>query len=104
MADLMTGSDLRSELVLEWLCFKLIFYVKDESDDEGGDSSDSDVSSKPERPETVEFVLGRFCARRTKVYHTFTHWEVRLLLILMCCGRNNSRIVLSVQNDHTGSG
>lgn len=24
-----------------------------------------------------EFDLGRFCAKRTRTYHRFTHWEVR---------------------------
>lgn len=23
------------------------------------------------------FLLGRFCARRTRIYHEFSHWEVR---------------------------
>lgn len=40
----------------------------------GVESSDSDDS---EDEHTKEFHLGRFCARRTRVYHEFTHWEVR---------------------------
>jgi hypothetical protein len=34
-------------------------------------------------PTTVEFNLGRFCGRRTRVYHEFTHWEVRYSLRLL---------------------
>lgn len=30
----------------------------------------------------MEFNLGRFCARRTRVYHEFTHWEVNTFLSL----------------------
>lgn len=43
--------------------------------------SASDLSSDDEDDEESkvrkEFSLGRFCARRTRVFHQFTHWEVR---------------------------
>ncbi len=39
-------------------------------DDEGGDSDDSG------QRHVKEFHLGRFCAKRTRVFHRFTHWEV----------------------------
>lgn len=29
-------------------------------------------------PLRKEFHLGRFCARRTRCFHSFAHWEVRL--------------------------
>ncbi|KAF9564621.1 hypothetical protein CPC08DRAFT_705158 [Agrocybe pediades] len=35
-------------------------------------------SRKKEKENAVEFHLGRFCARRTKVYHDFSHWEYSL--------------------------
>lgn len=45
--------------------------------DPDSDSDDSDsVASRI--PTTVEFNLGRFCGRRTRVYHEFTHWEYSL--------------------------
>ncbi|KAL0946865.1 hypothetical protein HGRIS_013031 [Hohenbuehelia grisea] len=37
--------------------------------------SEDDDSGADESP-TKTFHLGRFCARRTQVYHQFTHWEV----------------------------
>ncbi|KAI0797915.1 hypothetical protein C8Q75DRAFT_740059 [Abortiporus biennis] len=37
------------------------------------ESDDSD--EEDEEQETKEFNLGRFCARRTRVFHQFTHWE-----------------------------
>ncbi|KAG5645226.1 hypothetical protein DXG03_006643 [Asterophora parasitica] len=42
-------------------------------EDDSSGSEDSDGSE--EEPAVVEFDLGRFCARRTRVYHEFTHWE-----------------------------
>jgi len=30
--------------------------------------------------EGVEYHLGRFCARRARVYHEFCHWEVSTFL------------------------
>ncbi|KAL1742924.1 hypothetical protein HDZ31DRAFT_83802 [Schizophyllum fasciatum] len=53
--------------------------IKDEGD---SDSDDSD-SDDPESPAALaklkkEFNLGRFCARRTRVFHELTHWEYAL--------------------------
>lgn len=43
----------------------------------GSDSgSDSDSNEPSHKKEKKEFDLGRFCARRTQVYHEFMHWEV----------------------------
>ncbi|KAH9946037.1 uncharacterized protein BXZ73DRAFT_37534 [Epithele typhae] len=42
--------------------------VTDSSEEEG-----SEESSKKK-----EFVFGRFCAKRTRTYHRFTHWEYHL--------------------------
>ncbi|KAG6879983.1 hypothetical protein C0992_008576 [Termitomyces sp. T32_za158] len=53
------------------------FKDKDHSDRSDSDDSDDDKSSKNEKV-AVEFHLGRFCARRTRVYHEFTHWEYAL--------------------------
>lgn len=39
--------------------------------------SDSDTSDDENEEMRKEFNLGRFCARRTRVFHKFTHWEVR---------------------------
>ena len=60
--------------------------VQDVSDDESDESSeedenddeDSETSGKREVKE--EFNLGRFCAARTRVYHQFSHWEVRPIM------------------------
>ncbi|KAG5342770.1 hypothetical protein E4T56_gene19393 [Termitomyces sp. T112] len=46
------------------------------SSDPDGDHHDETISEN-ERS-AVEFHLGRFCARRTRVYHEFTHWEYAL--------------------------
>ncbi|GJE90811.1 hypothetical protein PsYK624_069550 [Phanerochaete sordida] len=40
--------------------------------------SESDISDDEESPLKKEFNLGRFCARRTRVFHKFTHWEYHL--------------------------
>jgi len=40
--------------------------------------SESDMSDDDEQPIKKEFNLGRFCARRTRVFHKFTHWEYAL--------------------------
>ncbi|KZP19459.1 hypothetical protein FIBSPDRAFT_827984 [Athelia psychrophila] len=37
-------------------------------------SSESESDDDKERP-SKEFHLGRFCAKRTRVFHRFTHWE-----------------------------
>ncbi|TFK42557.1 hypothetical protein BDQ12DRAFT_732201 [Crucibulum laeve] len=39
------------------------------------DSSDSEGDSDDKEEVKTEFHLGRFCARRTRVYHEFLHWE-----------------------------
>ncbi|KAG6890675.1 hypothetical protein C0995_005047 [Termitomyces sp. Mi166 len=44
---------------------------------DSGSSGSDDVDDKNEKV-AVEFHLGRFCARRTRVYHAFTHWEYAL--------------------------
>ena len=36
----------------------------------------ADDSEDEERQIKKEFNLGRFCAKRTQVFHRFTHWEV----------------------------
>ncbi|THH33837.1 hypothetical protein EUX98_g254 [Antrodiella citrinella] len=41
------------------------------------DSTDSDEDEPSVSPKK-EFHLGRFCARRTRVFHEFTHWEYNL--------------------------
>ncbi|KAG7092473.1 hypothetical protein E1B28_008825 [Marasmius oreades] len=51
---------------------------EDDEDDEDNDESASDISSQKRRTVLVEFNLGRFCARRTRVYHDITHWEYSL--------------------------
>jgi len=38
------------------------------------ESSESEDSEEEDL--TKEFNLGRFCAKRTQVFHRFTHWEV----------------------------
>ena len=43
------------------------------SDDSDGDEGDEDS----EGHSVKEFYLGRFCAARARVFHSFTHWEVR---------------------------
>ncbi|KAG6832131.1 hypothetical protein H0H87_002443 [Tephrocybe sp. NHM501043] len=49
---------------------------KDGSGNSGSGSSGSD--DKEDKTSTVDVHLGRFCARRTRVYHEFTHWEYAL--------------------------
>ncbi|EKM55579.1 uncharacterized protein PHACADRAFT_256297 [Phanerochaete carnosa HHB-10118-sp] len=49
---------------------RLTFESLSESDT--GDDEDEEETSKK------EFNLGRFCARRTRVFHKFTHWEYAL--------------------------
>lgn len=45
-----------------------------ESDELSNNSEDEDEDDEPKVKK--EFNLGRFCARRTRVFHKFTHWEV----------------------------
>jgi len=47
-----------------------------ESDSEGSSDRERVQSKKLEK--ITDFNLGRFCARRTRVYHEFTHWEYNL--------------------------
>lgn len=55
--------------------------LDDESSEEEEDDEDEDEDeSRPKK----EFNLGRFCARRTRVFHNFTHWEVRDCLEHVC--------------------
>ncbi|KAF5380945.1 hypothetical protein D9615_003974 [Tricholomella constricta] len=49
-----------------------------DSDDSEGEDSDAGSSGSEDQPAVIEFNLGRFCARRTQVYHEFTHWEYAL--------------------------
>ncbi|ESK96993.1 conserved fungal protein [Moniliophthora roreri MCA 2997] len=42
------------------------------------DDSDNDNGEEEDERKTIEFNLGRFCARRAKVYHDLTHWEYNL--------------------------
>ncbi|EIN07339.1 hypothetical protein PUNSTDRAFT_89577 [Punctularia strigosozonata HHB-11173 SS5] len=49
------------------------------SGSESDDSDDSDIEEVPdENVVRAEFNLGRFCARRTRVFHQFNHWEFAL--------------------------
>ncbi|KAI0818744.1 hypothetical protein BC629DRAFT_1463896 [Irpex lacteus] len=45
-----------------------------ESDESSNNSEDEEDEPKVKK----EFNLGRFCARRTRVFHKFTHWEYAL--------------------------
>ncbi|KZT26355.1 hypothetical protein NEOLEDRAFT_1063304, partial [Neolentinus lepideus HHB14362 ss-1] len=50
---------------------KLGFEAVYDSDSDSDDSDDEDQKSK----KCKQFNLGRFCARRTRVFHEFSHWE-----------------------------
>ncbi|KAF8077922.1 hypothetical protein FPV67DRAFT_1615063 [Lyophyllum atratum] len=56
------------------------FEIKESSSPDDSDSDDSDTKSadSEDDPAAHEFHLGRFCAKRTRVYHEFTHWEYTL--------------------------
>ncbi|KAG6850999.1 hypothetical protein H0H93_004486 [Arthromyces matolae] len=60
--------------------FKLEKARSEGSDDEDEDE-EYDKGSQDDKA-AVEFHLGRFCARRTRVYHEFTHWEYALFKII----------------------
>ncbi|PCH38064.1 hypothetical protein WOLCODRAFT_96408 [Wolfiporia cocos MD-104 SS10] len=47
---------------------------------EEGSTSESDDDTPPVRK---EFNLGRFCAKRTQVFHKFTHWEYHIFRNLL---------------------
>ncbi|TCD71879.1 hypothetical protein EIP91_000011 [Steccherinum ochraceum] len=55
---------------------KQTFEPLSESDLEDSDGYDSE-DDKPKKSKK-QFHLGRFCARRTRVFHEFTHWEYSL--------------------------
>ncbi|KAG6866938.1 hypothetical protein C0991_003854 [Blastosporella zonata] len=52
------------------------FEIKDNDDSDNSDSESDDGDT--DKLSTVDVHLGRFCARRTRVYHEFTHWEYTL--------------------------
>ncbi|KAJ7582677.1 hypothetical protein C8J56DRAFT_1015417 [Mycena floridula] len=53
-------------------------YRRDGFEEDTSDSdSDSDEEHKLKKPK-LEFQLGRFCAKRTEVFHSLTHWEYSL--------------------------
>lgn len=58
--------------------------MQDVSDDESSEGSeeDGDEDSDVAKAGGVKGALhlGRFCAARTRVYHQFSHWEVRLIV------------------------
>jgi len=45
-------------------------------DSDSGEHSESDQSEDEEERPKKQMYLGRFCAKRTKSFHEFTHWEV----------------------------
>ena len=49
-----------------------------ECNDSSDNSEDEEDEDKDELKVKKEFNLGRFCARRTRVFHKITHWEVSL--------------------------
>ncbi|KAJ3564292.1 hypothetical protein NP233_g8387 [Leucocoprinus birnbaumii] len=53
--------------------------IESDSDNDSSDNSKTSVTHF-EKSEFgfLEFHLGRFCARRVRVYHEFTHWEYNL--------------------------
>ncbi|EEB98607.1 hypothetical protein MPER_01856, partial [Moniliophthora perniciosa FA553] len=59
-------------------------YEKSEpaSSDRSDDSDNDNVEEADERKTVIEFSLGRFCARRAKVYHDLTHWEYNLFQVI----------------------
>jgi len=46
------------------------------SDSEEDDSEDSVTQLRKSQFDFLEFHLGQFCARRVRVYHALSHWEV----------------------------
>ncbi|GLB34929.1 putative protein with domain of unknown function (DUF4211) [Lyophyllum shimeji] len=54
------------------------FEIKEKKRSLSPDSSDTETTCSEDDPAVVEFQLGRFCAKRTRVYHEFTHWEYAL--------------------------
>jgi hypothetical protein len=45
----------------------------------GFEPEDDESSDEDERK---DFVLGRFCAERARLYHAASHWEVRAYLLV----------------------
>lgn len=79
----MTSLDLRSWYVqFHGSIHAARLIINQEGPDSDSDDSDSNGSGSivSGTPTTAEFNLGRFCGRRTQVYHEFTHWEVRCFL------------------------
>lgn len=68
-----------------------------EDSDSGSDtdSSSSHYDESEEEPLKLEFNLGRFCAKRTRVYHGFCHWEVSIILPFLSL----NHLFMSDQND-----
>ncbi|KXN89236.1 hypothetical protein AN958_05990 [Leucoagaricus sp. SymC.cos] len=52
--------------------------TSDSEEDSGGDLEASVTRLKKSKFGFLEFHLGRFCARRVRVYHEFCHWEYHL--------------------------
>ncbi|KAG9038421.1 hypothetical protein FRB95_001278 [Tulasnella sp. JGI-2019a] len=52
--------------------YSKVSFQSEELDEDDGDNEDSEGEDRHHR----EFYLGRFCAQRARVYHSFTHWQV----------------------------
>lgn len=52
--------------------FSIASYTQTLADDSDDDDDEDDGEELKK-----QFNLGRFCARRTRVFHRLTHWEVR---------------------------
>ncbi|KAF8350684.1 hypothetical protein F5887DRAFT_940450 [Amanita rubescens] len=46
-------------------------------------SRDSDSEDESDRETVIEYSLGRFCGKRTRVYHELTHWEHTLFKCIL---------------------
>ncbi|KAI0079928.1 hypothetical protein K474DRAFT_1673008 [Panus rudis PR-1116 ss-1] len=60
---------------------KQTYESSDDTIDSDSDSGLNDVGGDREHPKK-EFRLGRFCGKRTRVFHQFTHWEYALFKAL----------------------
>lgn len=62
-------------------CINYTCFVQLESGSEDEDDDSDDDSEEEDEEDTIskvgEFHLGRFCAKRARVWHLYTHWEVR---------------------------
>lgn len=72
-----------------------------ERDSSDGDSDDDEDHAKHTKK---EFNLGRFCAARTRVYHSFSHWEVHPASNLHVIHVAHLTAVGSLQGPFSGSG